>query len=273
MPLVSLLREIAKNTALAVPALRRQRVEAWRRARSDEDARTPAYARRVFELHRAAVERYRPLSGHVLEIGPGVSLAVAALFVQAGADEAVCIDVLDWRAPDAPGLYRQLGLEDDVLERVRHVCPCPVENAPFADESFDVIFSQACYQRFRDPAAATRNIARMLRPGGVTSHQIDLRDNRDFERPLDFLRIGDVAWRLATSRRSLTNRWRASDILDAFAREGLVVLQRTVNRSIDVTPEMAASFTRRFRSKTLDDLGVLGLFVVAVKPRLPERRR
>lgn len=38
---------------------------------------------------------------------------------------------------------------------------------PFADEVFDVVFSQAVMEHMRDPYAAAREIARVLKPGGL----------------------------------------------------------------------------------------------------------
>ena len=263
---MTLLREIAKNTLLAVPWVRRRELRTQLAAGfGQETTSTPEYVREVFSQHRAAVERWRPIQGRVLEIGPGANLANAALFVKAGADEAVCIDVMPWLEHRQP-LYDALGIDADVLERVRYECPCAIESAAFPDESFDVILSHACFQRFYDPQAATRNIARMLRPGGVTTHQIDFRDHRDPARPLEFLKTGDLLWRLATSRSYPPNRWRASDVREAFVATGLEVLELDVNLRTEVAPELAASFAPRFRRKTLDDLGALGLFIVARKP-------
>jgi SAM-dependent methyltransferase len=264
---VSLLGDIVKNTALAVPWIRKKRAQESLRAGCGRSARknTPSYERGVFEQHRAAVERYRPIGGKVLEIGPGANLAQAALFMQAGADEAVCIDAMPW-VEEVQSLYDALGIDDEVLARVRYECPCAVETAGFPDESFDIIVSQACYQLFRDPGAATRNIARMLRSGGITTHQIDFRDKRDFSKPLEFLKIGGRAWRLAMSRRQPTNRWRASDILRVFREAGLIVLDTVVTERTEVTKEMAESFAPPFRAYALDDLSILGLFLAAAKP-------
>lgn len=258
--------DIAKNLALGIPPVRR--FEAKRHPeRCGADSDTAGYASGVFAKHREAVASRRAISGRVLEIGPGPNVATSALFLAAGATEATCIDIADWRAADASAVYAELGLDDAVLNRITYVCPCSIEEASFPSESFDVVFSQAAFQKFRDPAKATMNIARMLRPDGVTTHQIDLRDNRDFTRPLAFLEMSDLTWRLTRSNRSPTNRWRASDIVGTFEDAGLSVLAATPTRTIDVSEEESARFAPRFRSKRLDDLGVLGLFVVAQKVR------
>jgi hypothetical protein len=104
----------------------------------------------------------------------------------------------------------------------------------------------------------------MLKPGGVTSHQIDLRDHRDFDRPLDFLRYSDRVWSLMTSHRpGQPNRWRASDILQAFDRHGLDVYSLDRSPTSKVSERQRARFAPRFRSKSLDDLGTLEVFLAA----------
>lgn len=254
----------AKNALLAAPPMRRAYERARLRRGYDRRKDSSEYALGVFAKHREGIERVRPVSGRVLEIGPGGNVAVAALFVKAGGSEAVCADVYPWAEGLEP-LYAALGV-DDVLDRVRYVCPCTAEEAPFPDGAFDIVYSHAAFEHFRDPTAATRNIARMLAPSGVTTHQVDFRDHLDFERPLGFLRFSDRLWALAT--RNLlwsTNRWRASDLLDAFRAAGLEVVEARPTDTVVVTERQRRSFARRFRDKALDDLGTLGLFVVAVK--------
>jgi ubiquinone/menaquinone biosynthesis C-methylase UbiE len=42
-----------------------------------------------------------------------------------------------------------------------------VTNAPFADESFDLVVCQAAFKNFRQPVTALNEMHRVLRPGGV----------------------------------------------------------------------------------------------------------
>lgn len=257
--------EIGKNALLGFPGARRWRT-AYKLRRGYDDAKNdPAYPLGVFNKHRDAIETIRPVEGcRVLEIGPGGNVAAAALFVKAGAAEAVCADLYPWAA-GAEALYDHLGI-GGVLDKIRYEWPCTAEDAQFGDSSFDIIYSHAAYEHFRDPAQATKNIARMLAPGGVTTHQVDFRDHLDFRRPLDFLRHSDRKWRLATSNRMWwTNRWRASDLLDAFRAAGLTVIEARVTESVAVSATDATSFDARFQIKSLDDLGILGMFVVATR--------
>lgn len=257
--------DIAKNTLLLLPPVRRY-YERCRRVRGSRVMKQTAdYPASVFQKHRTAIEKIRPVAGRVLEIGPGGDVAVAALFVKNGAADAVCIDNEPWLS-DASNLYAELGLDDGILERVRYVSDCPIETVPFEDGSFDVIFSQACLEHIADPAAAIRNIARLLKPGGVTTHEIDLRDHRDFEDPLRLLKHRDLTWRLAMSRRpAAPNRWRMSDYQREFENAGLEIVELVRAGQVTLSEAERKSFAPRFRGLSLHDLGTTQIFLTAVK--------
>jgi SAM-dependent methyltransferase len=258
------LTDIVKNASLVLPPVRRYYV----RRRSHIECGTPCdreYPLALFEKHRAAIEKVRPISGRVLEIGPGGNVAVAALFVKHGADDAVCIDSENWLV-DAESVYMDLGLDDAALRRVRYEADCPLESASLADASFTIAFSHACLEHVADPAAGIRNLARMLEPGGITTHEIDLRDHRDFARPLRFLKHRDIVWRLATSRRpGAPNRWRVSDYEEAFANVGLEITDLERTSTVEVTETDRGSLAPRFRRRSLDDLATTTVFLTAVK--------
>jgi SAM-dependent methyltransferase len=258
------LTDIAKNATLALPPVRRY--YRWRRgAVRCHESDDPGYPLGVFEKHRAAIEKIRPISGRVLEIGTGANLAVAALFVRCGADTVVSIDAENWLSAEAR-IYAELGLDDEVLSRVEYYPDCPIEDAAFADDSFEIAVSHACLEHVGAPAAAVRNVARMLVPGGVTTHEIDLRDHRDFAEPLRFLRHGDLVWDLATSRRAaMPNRWRLSDYEHAFAGAGLNIVDLVRVGTVNVTEADRRSFAARFRSRGLEDLETTTIFLTAVK--------
>lgn len=260
--------DVAKNALRAFPPTRLIYERRRSRRGYDPTKNDPSYVKGVFKWHSEAVTRYRSISGRVLEIGPGGNLGVCGLFLVAGADEAVAIDIDPWVYSD-PAASEELPFGTDALKQVTYEAPCEVETASFPDASFDIIFSHASFEHFGDPDAAIRNIARMLAPAGITSHMIDLRDHRNFDRPLEFLRYGDFGWNLRTSHQpGRPNRWRASDYAATFRRHGLDVLEATATARVPVTAEMQASFAPMFRSKSLEDLGTLTVLLVARKPAL-----
>jgi SAM-dependent methyltransferase len=254
-----------RNQLLALAPLRRRR-DRRRLDRGYEPAKNSiAYVTWVFDnLSRNVVPR-RPISGTVLEIGPGGNVGTAILFLEAGAERAVCIDVFPFLSQQ-DALYDQLAKDPAILERVEYRCPDGIETTTLLPESFDIIYSSACLEHVRDPVAASRRIAALLKPGGVTTHGIDLRDHRDFDDPLDFLRYPDWLWHGVSSRRTYTNRWRASDWKLAFEKSGLRDIQLKAIETVDVTGDTRQRLHRTFQRKPLDDLALTQIEITATKP-------
>lgn len=266
----SIATQIAVNTALVVPPLKDAY---WRRQRNaggyDGARNEPERLRTQFERHAA---EHRALigeiTGDVLELGPGGSIGVALQFLGAGARSVTCIDVEPLLSGTAEEYDALVPGGSALKERITYRCPDSVTTTDLPSGSFDFVYSGACLEHIDDPAAAVRTIARVLKPGGATSHQIDMRDHTDFDRPLDFLRYSDRAWKMATSRRIYTNRWRMSDWISAFRREGLVVDEErtTANILAEVSDTDRVWMHERFASRPLDDLSAVGLWIVATKP-------
>lgn len=242
--------DIAKNWALALRPLRSRRASLLLEQGYDAAKDRPDYIQGVFREHSGLIcEQRERICGNVLEIGPGGNVGVALLFLSAGATSATCIDVLPWAQEDPRVDYRLESIETTTLP----------------DEAFDMIYSHASLEHITNPPQAVRQMARLLRPGGVTTHQIDLRDHRNFDQPLDFLRFSDWTWRAAQSRRVWTNRWRRSDWEQAFDREGLRIVHTESTDTWQVDERERKQFHGRFRHKTLADLSSVGLLIAAVK--------
>lgn len=226
--------------------------------------------------------------GRTLEIGPGSNLGVSVLLARDGC-EAVAVDLVDQRAPKAEALYAALvglpvavaaGVVDadraepassPAVPPVRYVLGA-VERLPFASGSFDYVFSNACFEHFRDPAAAASEIARILRPGGRTVHEIDLRDHRHLEdAPLRFLRYGDRAWSLMSPPGpGHMNRWRMSQYVRAFEATGLRVAATPGRRATAAQLAGLRAAAPRFRRLDAADAETLSCLLVAERPRAGE---
>jgi SAM-dependent methyltransferase len=290
-------KDLIKNIALGTGLI----ASSYRGRAQHEDAGEKDeanYPLTVFHQHLTALEPLRGnlLGADVLEIGPGSNLGFGLLALLAGANSVTCLDAVPRAHAQKSGmeaLYSALvktaalypetylvapalleharhdpdGLAWQLLERIVYRAPMDIARNDLPDASLDVVCSHICFEHFTDPAGAVAQIARLLRPGGVTSHLIDLRDHRNFDRPLDFLSYSDTLWRLTTSHRpdAVRNRWRASEYRAAFGQHGLELLYLEVIHKTTVNAEMRRRFSRRFRALDLEDLGILYLLLVARK--------
>jgi len=298
--------ELVLEAALAAaPPRLKQRFYARIEERAAHDEHALAYAERVFERMRVCVERHgASLAGlRVLELGPGHTLATGVLFYVHGARSYTAVDYYPIAGRDA-ALYARLrehlaapvllpvaadAAREQALRRFdeavrlsgtevafdesKVACRHPVDAAqlPFPDASFDLVFSTASFEHFKDPIAAVRECARVTAPGGLGLHQIDLRDHRDFARPLDFLRFDESEWAKLHELEPFcyTNRLRKSDFERAFSDAGLALAQVTVNLRAPVDPSLRAALHPRYRDRAPEDLEALSAFFVVRKPEAP----
>jgi SAM-dependent methyltransferase len=288
---------IAKNLALKSDTVasyyQRQRTKQGFSPEKDQTE----YPLGVFHKHATALAPLRKggLQGaDVLEIGPGGNAGVSFLMLLAGAKSATCLDVIPWMQGSGPdALYPSLieaamqdpekyqvapeyleraladpsGLARELMGRISYLYPVDIATNSLPDASQNMIFSHACFEHFADPDGSIGQIARLLRPGGATSHDVDLRDHRDFSRPLEFLRYNDTIWKLSTSNRpnGVRNRWRRSEYRAAFERHGMEVVYLTATQNIPVTEEMRSHYQPHFKTMSLDELSVVGILLVARK--------
>jgi SAM-dependent methyltransferase len=108
---------------------------------------------------------------HVLDIGTGTGLLLIAAAKQLKAGRAVGIDV--WRAEDLTDNNLERLMANARLEGVADKIEVLTEDArklSFPDASFDVVLSTYCLHNIEpreEQVSACREIARVLKPGGV----------------------------------------------------------------------------------------------------------
>ena len=144
---------------------------------------------------------------------------------------------------------------------VRHVAPWH-ERARVARSSIDWIFSQAAMEHVDDLAATYAACRDWLAPGGVMSHQIDLKSHGTAAAWNGHWAYSDTLWRAIRGRRLyLINREPASAHRAAIRAAGFaIVTDEPVFRRDGLARTRLAA---RFRALADDDLVTAGLFVIA----------
>lgn len=218
----------------------------------------------------------------IAEIGPGHTLTLGGALILAGAASAVAVDTVSRPAPSVDAMHavalkcRELGLVPsgrdtresarECLTRLRYAIVSDRGAWPIDSGSLDFVYSFSVLEHVRDLAGVLAESARILKPGGICAHSIDLRDHYHLGPGHDwlrFLRYDDWLWDLMASRRSSwCNRLRAPEIQTAFAREFELVSFEQERRALPdgFDPRQMA---RRFRGFDETALGVSFLWVVA----------
>src|SRR5262245_6084382 len=141
------------TNATPVPAYRPFPDLEWRNA-----------AQRTLEIPALVRLLRLPPGGKVLEVGCGRGIGLRALARLLKPSEIAGIDV-------DPGLLRRA--ESDLREHgvACRLLPADVRDLPFADGTFDTVFDFGTCYHVHPREAALREIARVLRPGGLFVHE------------------------------------------------------------------------------------------------------
>jgi SAM-dependent methyltransferase len=242
--------------------------------------------------------RLRPLSGAAdeadgfafVELGPGDSMASALIGHVLGASRSWLVDAGRY-ATTSVEAYRRIaaalrsrgwpigsglaaGSTESMLEHcnARYLVDGIDSMARIPSASVDYGFSNAVLEHV--PAEHFDRMvsewARILRPGAVALHRVDLKDH--LGGGLNNLRFSDAMWDSSLFRRSgfYTNRIRYGDIIDRFRSAGFAVEVIRCERWPRV-PISRALLAPRFASIDDDDLRVSGFDIRIV--RVPGRAR
>jgi SAM-dependent methyltransferase len=236
-----------------------------------------------------------------LQVGPGGSLGCEALMCMNGVKHAMTLDPFPLMSFDFETFLKALELvvkpayflksligptnpikipevkELDTAKFqlgdsiVEHIFPRYFEDTQLESSSVDFLFSHAVFEHVLDPDACIDEILRVLKPGGVTAHCIDLRDHRDFSHPLAFLEYSERDWAKFMETYCehdgsiYMNRWRASDFVSAFEARGFEILE--VNPEITCSEEylekQLPKLDQKYANYDLSDLANISTSIVA----------
>ncbi len=102
----------------------------------------------------------------VLELGCGIGYQSA--FLSKISTKVVATDLEEEDlATHAPGMKKAKDLHDQLNISNVELLPCSAEELPFADHSFDMVYSSHVLEHIPDRSKALREIYRVLKPGGV----------------------------------------------------------------------------------------------------------
>ncbi len=255
-----------------------QRLKLFRHGAMDD----VGYALGSFRGHFA--NRSPGLDGNgftALELGPGDSLVSSLIVAGHGGRQSWLVDVGPFAQTD-PGLYRDMarrladaGLAvpdiaaansvDEILAACnsRYLTDGLNGLRQIPDGAVDFVWSQAVLEHVRchEFADMMTELRRIMAPGGVASHRIDLRDH--LGGALNNLRFSDRVWEGAFFANSgfYTNRLSYSQMVQTFRQAGYAVDVRRVDRW-QTLPTPRAKMAPQFRDRPDDDLLVSGFNVV-----------
>lgn len=248
---------------------------------------SPCYALKVFQTHFGrARERGLMAPFTVLEIGPGDSVASAILARSVGASATWLVDAGNYATDDmrlyaqtiqlaqAAGLAVPYDLKMDDLSSLLTSCHARYLSTglrTFAEipaGSIDFIWSQAVLEHVRvaEIGQLIGEMYRVLRPGGIASHRVDLRDHLGGS--LNNLRFSDALWESPLMAESgfYTNRVRYGEMLDLFRRPGFEIEVLGADQW-PVVPVARRAMAKRFRGLSDSDLRVSGFDVILRRPQ------
>jgi SAM-dependent methyltransferase len=155
---------------------------------------------------------------------------------------------------------------------ISYRAPCDARDTGLPADSFDFISSTDTVEHIPRPDLERIfvELARILRPNGLISCTIDLRDIYSYFDPsisqYNYLRFSDRTWSLANSGLHYQSRLRLPDFCEIIEAAGLEIVEKAVN---EATPEDLAeleslTLAPRFRNGySAQELGAKSAHVVA----------
>lgn len=218
--------------------------------------------------------------GTVMEIGPGQDLGILLVLAGLGSGRGIAVDrfFCDWDPSYHPEFYSRLlpaaearypgsrfeAVRDIVDNRDHKSQRLQIVRSGLADlsslpsESVDICYSNAALEHLERPREGLLELARVSRKGGLGFHQIDFRDHRDFDRPLEFLTMSDQEFeeKAEAASYSFGNRLRPGEYLQLFNQAGFdASFTPNLFAERDYVAEVAGRLKSRYRSFTSEELG------------------
>lgn len=219
-----------------------------------EDAR---YALTCAKSYVDALGGVRHLQGkEIVEFGPGINFGTALALLCIGAARATVSDrfLVRFDRQYHPRVYGALRplivkeysnaslaaidtcLEAGTHESVLETIECSIEDfsAEMSDR-FDITLSNAVLEHLFDPKRAAESMFRISKRDSVGLHQVDFRDHRSFDRPLEYLLDDEFTFArtFAECHGECGNRVRPTQLTQMFRAAGFSGIELIENMWAD----------------------------------------
>lgn len=250
----------------------------------------------------------------IVELGCGDNVGVALKFLADGAGQVICVDkfysvrdvekermiYVELRKTLSPSQQeafdRSIDLNGPIkLNEQQLRCVYGIELSDFVnadtEQAFDIVLSRAVIEEVYEPDSLFAAADKLLRPGGLMIHKIDLSDYGMFSNggmnPLTFLTIPEWLYRRMASESAIPNRKLISYYRDLITRMGykaqvfvssiigsgeIVPHKLRIEPGTDYGPaelslieKIRPKLQSEFASMTDGELLVSGIFMVALK--------
>lgn len=246
----------------------------------------PDYAYTVAKQHRDWAQPWLEEDFTVLELGPGDSLLSALNMTALGAGKCYLVDVAQFATMETEVYKNALSyLEEQqgyTLDQINHNAKTVDEffqniNMEYLtnglsslrsipDNSVDFIWSHAVLEHVRlaEFNEVMQEFHRILKPGGVSSHVVDLKDH--MEESLNNLRFSEKTWESDLFSKSgfYTNRLRHNEIIKSFQDAGFNI-HSDKTYAWDKLPVAKPSLDKSYQEYPDDDLLVYEFDVILTK--------
>jgi hypothetical protein len=218
----------------------------------------------------------------ILELGPGPSLGTAVVLACYGARVAVSDRYLTswdtaYHRPFYEALLLKLSEKDRVVSRdpiqlllnedgfvpaaVECIDKSVEELGDLEPATYDIVLSNAVLEHVQDVPRSIFNLGLITAAGGLNVHQVDFRDHRDFDHPLEYLTLDSKTfWQMFTERKGeCGNRWRHFAMGKEFERAGFSLDRFTPNMyaTAEYLEDLKPRVHSDFESLSDEDLAVL----------------
>lgn len=230
----------------------------------------------------------------VLELGPGSDFGSVLVMAALGAKVSVSDRWLpvwedDYHIPLYRGIIEKIkldhpGADTSLIEQIivrKYHDPLLIPQFNDAEllnhdlvNKYDLIISNAVYEHIVDIDLASKNLFRATKQGGKNVHQVDFRDHRDFDFPLEHLLMtkDEQVEYLAKTEHHLGCQRRRSDYEAAFEAAGFEFNSKYVTLQVedayykDFLPKLRAFDGAEHQNTAEEQLIDLGICYVLTKP-------